>query len=167
MGHGPASVRGLRAVSFWLVIIVAVLVDQATKAAVRARVPEGAHARLIPGVVDLTRVQNTGAAFSVGEGKGLLFVAIALFTVVVCCYLVWTQELPLTLAIALGFVSGGGLGNMIDRLALGAVTDFLSLSFVSFPVFNVADVFVTLGVGCALVGWWVWDVRRARQDERG
>ena len=63
-------------------------------------------------------------------------------------------------------VAGGGLGNMIDRIMNGSVTDFLSFAFIDFPVFNVADMFVTVGIAYTLVAYWLFDSKREREQER-
>lgn len=143
------------------VALAAVVLDQATKAWARAALA-GGPAPLVPGVMDLVLVKNTGAAFSMGEGKQWLFVLLALVIVVGCvAWVAREREMPLPLACALGAVVGGGVGNLIDRVVAGEVTDFFATTFISFPVFNVADVFVTCGVVLVLVLWWRWDSSRA------
>lgn len=156
--------RGTRVFTYWSVVVLGVLVDQAVKAAVRATLPVGLRAPLIPGVIELFHVENSGAAFSLGQGAGMLFVGFALAVLFGVLYVVGRFELPLPLVISLSTVSAGGVGNMIDRIASGTVTDYLNATFVSFPVFNVADIFVTCGVGVSLVLYFVWETRRA--DER-
>ena len=146
------SRRGMGVVMFWFTAIVVVVLDQATKVAVRHLMPLGSPSRvLIPGVLDLYRVENTGAAFSIGEGATWLFVICAMVAFAVACILVWSNDLPYPLVLSLGCVAGGGAGNMIDRLAMGSVTDFLATSFMDFPVFNVADIFVTCGVAVSML----------------
>ncbi len=148
---------------FALVAVAVVALDQASKAAARAALVPGEPVTLIPGVMDLSLVYNTGAAFSLGEGAGPFFVlvaaAIALFGTWVALRRV---DVPTSLALVLAAVAGGGVGNAIDRVALGAVTDFFATTFVDFAVFNVADIFVTCGVFVALVLWWRWDAARER-----
>ncbi len=95
----------------------------------------------------------------------MVFVAIAALVVVGAFLLVWKQDLPMPLVVSIACVAGGGVGNMIDRLAAGYVTDFLATTFIDFPVFNVADIFVTVGVVASLVGYNIWDSRR--QKARG
>jgi signal peptidase II len=148
--------------AYWFVVVLGVLVDQAVKAAVRATLAVGERAPLLPGVVELYRVENTGAAFSMGRGAGLLFVVVALAVVAVSLFLVWHESFPMPLVITVSAVAAGGLGNMLDRLASGSVTDFIATTFVSFPVFNVADILVTCGVFLSLVGYFVWGSRRSR-----
>ena len=90
----------------------------------------------------------------------MAFVVVALVVVAGAVALAWREPLPAWLSALLGCVVGGGVGNMVDRIAAGSVTDFLATTFMDFPVFNVADIFVTCGIAASLVGYWWWDSRR-------
>ena len=150
---------------FALVATAVVVLDQVSKAAVRATLVPGEAVTLIPGVMDLSLIYNTGAAFSLGEGAGMLFVAIAAAMCAGGVYVAWRRtDVPLPLLLTVAAVVGGGIGNAIDRVALGAVTDFFKTTFVDFAIFNVADIFVTFGVPIALILWWRWDVARERAE---
>lgn len=139
-----------------------VALDQLVKVWARASLVLGSPVTLIPHVMDLSLVYNTGAAFSMGEGKGLLFVLIAVAIAAGCAVLAYKEDtLPLPLAATLGCVAGGGIGNAIDRVVAGRVTDFFATTFMNFAVFNVADIFITCGVLVAFVLWCRWD--RARE----
>ncbi|MBR3326838.1 MAG: signal peptidase II [Atopobiaceae bacterium] len=152
--------RGIRIVIFWLTVILVVAVDQATKAAMLVKLQDGPKP-FIPGVLDLVLVHNTGAAFSFGEGGGIFFVLVALVFLVGSVFVVWNEpDLPVSLVIPIGLVAGGGTGNMIDRLMEGSVIDFLSTSFMNFPVFNVADICVTVGIALVIIGYLRWDRMR-------
>ena len=158
------SRRAGRLATFLTVASLVVIVDQATKAVVRHLAPLGTAARtLIPGVLDLYHVENSGAAFSIGEGAGLLFALLAFAVFIGASIWIWREALPIHLVVYIAFVAGGGIGNMVDRIAAGSVTDFLAATFIDFPIFNVADIFVTCGVFLTLVGYTVWDTRRQRQ----
>ena len=159
------SARVRRLVLFALVAAAVVALDQASKAAVRATLVPGEAVTLIPGVMDLSLIYNTGAAFSLGEGAGMLFVAIAAAMCAGGVYVAWLRtDVPLPLLLTVAAVVGGGIGNAIDRVALGAVTDFFKTTFMNFAIFNVADIFVTCGVPIALILWWRWDVARERTE---
>lgn len=124
-----------------------VAVDQITKALVVQWIPLHGHAELIPGLVGLTYVKNDGAAFSMLEGQQWLF---ALIFLLFLAALIWEfsgKRLPFTNSErwAIVAVFAGGLGNMIDRIRLGYVVDMIATEFISFPVFNVADCFITCG----------------------
>ena len=156
--------RRTRITLFLAMAAVAVILDQIVKAWVRSALPKtGDTAPFIPGVLRLLHVENTGAAFSMGEGKGFFFVAIAVAIFILALLAVGKEELSVPFALALGAVAGGGIGNMIDRLVQGSVTDFFATQFMDFPVFNVADIFVTLGVICVLICL----IREGGEDRRG
>ena len=124
-----------------------VAADQFTKYLTVANIALYQDVPFIPGLLQLTYVQNTGAAFSSFEGQQWLFALIfALFTLMI----LWESRKN-----SMGFttfewwciaaVYGGGLGNMIDRVRMGYVVDMIETTFVEFPVFNVADCFITCG----------------------
>ena len=124
-----------------------VAADQFTKYLTVANIALYEDVPFIPGLLQLTYVQNTGAAFSSFEGQQWLFAIIfAVFTIGV----IWEFRKNTT-----GFtpferwgivaIYGGGLGNMIDRVRLGYVVDMIETTFITFPVFNVADCFITCG----------------------
>ena len=137
---------------FWVVCVLAVLVDQVTKAAVRASLVSGKPQEFIPGVLDLSFVKNTGAAFSLGEGAGPVFIVFAAVVLAFGIWLVWSHDgLPMPLVVSVACVCGGGVGNMIERMIFGYVTDFFATSFIDFPVFNVADIFVTVGIAVSVI----------------
>ena len=101
----------------------------------------------IPGLLQLTYVQNTGAAFSSFEGQQWLFALIfAVFTgLIVREYRKNSMGFTGFERWCIAAVYGGGLGNMIDRIRMGYVVDMIETTFVEFPVFNVADCFITCG----------------------
>lgn len=129
-----------------------VLIDQATKHWVRQALPVGGSRPLIPGVVHLTHVQNTGAAFGLLRGYTPLLIAVALLAVGLAFF--YRKELaggrP---AFRAGYAMGlaGAIGNLVDRVFLGRVTDFIDLRV--WPIFNLADTSIVLGA--ILVGWGI------------
>ena len=136
---------------------VACALDQVTKLWVRTSIPEGTAVPFIPGVMELFHVSNTGAAFSVGSGNALFFVALtAVVIAALVGFVVREKNLPLPLIALLGGVAGGGIGNAIDRVLF----DFFATTFVNFAVFNVADIFVTCGILIVFVYWIIWDKKQ-------
>ena len=121
--------------------------DQVTKYLVLVHIPLHAQVEFIPKVLGLTYVQNFGAAFSSFQGMQWLFALIfVIFTVAV----VWEyrkKAMPFTAfdRWCIAAIYGGGLGNMIDRVRFGYVVDMIETQFMDFPVFNVADCFITCG----------------------
>ena len=132
------------------VVVAAVLiVDQLTKQLVRGSIALGESRHLLPGIT-LVRAQNSGIAFSLftGSEAGVIVVAVLVLTAVLTYFAFHREQRWMWLAC--GLIVGGALGNLIDRLRLGMVTDFIKLP--DWPAFNVADASITIGV-LALV--WV------------
>ena len=124
-----------------------VALDQWTKFLVVDQIPLHGHVDAIPGLFHLTYVQNTGAAFSLFEGMQWLFALIFILFTALILWDYFKKSMPFSqferwMIVA---VYGGGLGNMIDRLRLGYVVDMIRVDFMEFPVFNVADCFITCG----------------------
>ena len=130
-----------------------VAADQITKYLTVANISLYADVPFIPGLLQLTYVRNTGAAFSSFEGQQWLF---ALVFVVFTGLILWEyfkKPMPFTALErwCIAAVYGGGLGNMIDRIRMGYVVDMIETTFIEFPVFNVADCFITCGCILMLV----------------
>ena len=131
------------------IIFAAVIValDQVTKYLTVANIALYENIPFIPGLLSLTYVRNTGAAWSSFRGQLWLFALVfVLFTALV----VWEyfkKPLPFTVLERwlIAAIYGGGLGNMIDRIRLGYVIDMIKTDFIDFPVFNIADCFITCG----------------------
>jgi len=124
-----------------------VAADQITKAMVLTHIPLHEQVAVLPGVVGLTYVRNYGAAFSSFQGMQWLF---GLIFLVFTALIIWEyrkKSMPFTKfeRWCIAAVYGGGLGNMIDRLRFGYVVDMIETEFIEFPVFNVADCFITCG----------------------
>ena len=129
---------------FALIIAAA---DQITKFFVVANIPLYADVPFIPGIIQLTYVKNTGAAFSALSGMRWLFIAIFAVLTLLLLWEYFKKPLPFTKLErwCLAAVYGGGLGNVIDRIRLGYVVDMIETQFMEFPFFNVADCFITCG----------------------
>ena len=136
-----------------IMAVCIVVADQVTKFITVANIPLLGNVPAIDGVFHFTFVQNTGAAFSSFEGMQWLFALIfTLFTAGV----IWefaTRRMGFTTLErwCIAAVWAGGLGNMIDRVRLGYVVDMICTDFITFPVFNVADIFITCGCILLLV----------------
>jgi signal peptidase II len=125
------------------VMVVVVVLDQATKAAVRSGIAQGESDGVFPGV-ELVHVRNEGVAFSRFSGGGtIVTIIVAAALVALVAYFATHLNKPLVW-LPTGMLLGGALGNIIDRVRYGAVTDFIKLP--AWPAFNVADVSITLGV---------------------
>lgn len=152
-----------------LIGLFAILLDQWTKRAVEMRIPLYSSVSPFPALEEtypllgqffqLTHTQNTGAAFGILQNGGAIFTVVAVIVVVVILFYNW--QIPagqLLLRTALGLQLGGALGNLIDRLRQGYVTDFFNLDFrvfvdiegleqiLNWPIFNIADMSIVGGV---------------------
>ena len=130
---------------------LAVVLDQWTKALTVANIALFEDVPFWDGLFHFTYVQNTGAAFSSFEGQQWLFAVIFGAFTILFAWELWKNHMgfkPLE-RWSLVAVWAGGLGNMIDRVRLGYVIDMIEVEFIRFPVFNVADCFITCG--CVLL----------------
>ncbi len=145
--------------AFYLIFGVVVL-DQFTKFFVRLYMNVGESVTFIPGVMNLTYVENDGAAFGMLDDARWVFIVVSCAAII---GIIWFlrrhgKRHPL-LTVSLSFIAGGGIGNMIDRFFVTdangthVVTDFFETAFVDFAVFNVADSFIN--VGAVLLGVYV------------
>ena len=133
--------------SYFLVTAGVVVLDQISKYLTVRFIPLYEHIAVLPGVVGLTYVRNTGAAFSSFEGMRWLFVLLFLVFTGALLWEYFKKPMPFTRfeRFCIAAIYGGGLGNFIDRLRLGYVVDMVETLFMDFPVFNVADCFITCG----------------------
>ena len=107
---------------------------------------------ILQDALHLTYVENRGAAFGMlADSRWVFMVVSAVSIVALSVYLIRKKPKSRLLCLSLAFVIGGGIGNMIDRLANGRVTDMICLDFINFPVFNVADCFITVGCFALIV----------------
>ena len=144
----------LRALVSLAIIVLVVLLDQCSKIFVLNNVGLGNSTPLFPGIVGLTAVQNTGGAFSILKNYPLVFKLIGLVNLVVFSYIIFCPTVKLNDFVKVGgaLVFGGTIGNLTDRFFRSGVVDFIDLQFFDFAIFNLADVFVDIGVVLILVG---------------
>ena len=140
-------------ISVIVTVLLSVAADQLTKlAAVRLLKPGSVTA--LPGVLDFTYVENRGAAFGILADHRWVFLVLSVAAIAaIFAYIIISKPRSRLLLISLGLIAGGGIGNMIDRVRLGYVVDFIDVTFVKFYVFNIADSCVC--VGCALLILWM------------
>ena len=136
-----------------------VAADQFTKYLTVAHIALGERVPFIPGLIRFTYVRNTGAAFSSFQGQQWLF---ALIFVIFTGLVIWEyrkKAMPFSKLErwCIAAIYGGGLGNMIDRVRLGYVVDMIGPEFISFPVFNVADCFITCGCILLMVSLFLFN----------
>lgn len=133
--------------AYWLIAIILLIIDQVTKWLVRANYEPGETSVVIPGVFEFVRVGNEGAAFGMLPGRQIVFILTSIAFLVGVAF-VWYRYRPKAWPVVTGLalVSTGAVGNLIDRVLIGSVTDFIYFKPIDFPVFNVADICITVGV---------------------
>ena len=145
------SKKGYSLLSGFLGVILLTVVDQFTKYLAFTRLRGQENWILIPGVFELEYVENRGAAFGMLQEKQLFFFLIAVLVLAGVLYMLWRMpdgKHYRPLAVCLMLIASGAVGNMIDRITQSYVVDFLYFSLINFPIFNVADCYVT----CSAVG---------------
>ncbi len=140
-------------VFFWCAALGGLLLDRLTKDWVMATFALKESWPLWPGVFHLTYVENPGAAFSLfsRDGGWLRWLSLGV-SFALGAWALFGPRMNRWEQWGYGFVFAGALGNGIDRFAAGRVVDFLDFRLINFPVFNVADVFISVGAGCLILG---------------
>jgi len=156
---------------FWLATVLVVPLDQAAKAWIRNALPLGGELPVWPGWLHFTHALNHGAAWGVLSGQRWLLLVVTVAVIGFIAMLareVWARGR--VAATALGLILGGALGNMIDRIGSGPVTDFIDLDtplrfLQTFPIFNIADTALTVGVTLLILQWLFEQVNSTRKSE--
>ncbi len=130
----------------YVIVAFLIILDQAVKFMVRECMYVGESRTIIENIFSITYVQNRGAAFSLLSGRGLILTALPFIAVITAVwYMEKHKKAHWTMFSALSLIIAGGLGNLIDRVFNGYVTDMFD--FQVWPVFNVADIAICLGCG--------------------
>ena len=153
--------------NLWIIVCFITALDQATKACIR-KMPLGVVFFELPGVFALTNSVNTGAAFSLFSKKTLLLAVVsAALLVFIYQYVCRNMNLTGIAWSALACLLGGGVGNLIDRVFFTGVTDFIELRFMSFPIFNLADIAITGSVAVLLLLLLTNTLEKTSEEEHG
>ncbi|MHB1611738.1 MAG: signal peptidase II [Sulfobacillus sp.] len=145
---------------FWIALAT-VAADRVLKIWVAATMVPGQSITVIPGVLWITYVLNSGAAFSLLRHSTGLFIAVAVVLLAGVAYVAWKHvQLPRRTIWGLGLLAGGSAGNLWDRVVTGRVIDYLHFRF--WAVFNLADASIVIGMG--LLVWEYWNRQEANQN---
>lgn len=130
----------------WIIALLVLIADQLSKLYTAQVLSKGALV-LIPGVLELTYLKNTGAAWGMFQGARIPFILLTVAFLVLCLWFYKKKRVVLTKLsrIILLLIFSGALGNLIDRVVLGYVRDMIYFSLINFPVFNVADSAIVIG----------------------
>jgi len=137
---------------FYFIAACVFIADHAVKRLVSTNMKIGQEILLIPGVLGLASVRNSGAAFGILQGQLLFFiVATTVILAGIVFYLPKARLEGKMVSYGLALIMGGALGNFIDRIFKGEVVDMIQVHFLDFPVFNIADSFLCLGVALVMI----------------
>lgn len=154
-------------VVYFLISALLVGLDQWSKYLTVQNISLGETKEFIPGFLSLTHLRNTGAAWSLLEGKMIFFYVITVIVSVVIIYLlIKNYKKSIWYSVGLSFVLAGAIGNFIDRVRLGYVVDMLQTDFINFPIFNVADSTLVVGVICIFI-YLILDEKAAKEGKNG
>ncbi len=130
----------------FVIMCILIVVDQYTKALAVVTLKDKPAIPIIPGVLEFNYLENRGAAFGMMQNQKIFFIFVAV--IILSCIIYILVKTPpekkyVIIHILLVFIAAGAVGNMIDRLSLNYVVDFIYIKAINFPVFNVADIYVT------------------------
>ncbi len=149
----------------WCVIAVLIVgIDQLSKWLIVKNIPLGEGFTVIPNIIDFTYVKNTGAAFSIlSDATWILsFISIA-FCIGIAIWFFLKKPKNKLLCVCICMLFAGALGNAIDRIMLGYVVDFIETTFISFPVFNIADISITVGAVLLMIYEMFFDKEESKK----
>lgn len=151
----------------WFILMaLIVFVDQLTKYLTVFYLKPVDTVPLIQDVLHLTYVENRGAAFGMLSENRWVFMTVSIVAILLLVvYLIWKKPKDKWVCLSLSFIIGGGIGNMIDRVALGYVVDMIDFRLIHFAVFNVADSFVCVGAGILMVWLIVTGFREYKAEK--
>jgi len=136
-----------------LITLFIIIIDQFTKLLIIKKFNINETLPIINNIFHLTYIQNTGAGFGILKGFNILLILISIVVVIIIIYYIKNiKENEKILQILLAFVLAGTIGNLIDRIRLNYVIDFLD--FRIWPVFNIADSFITIGIIGLIIYFW-------------
>ena len=151
-----------------LSIFVLAAIDQLTKWLAVVHLSESPARVLIPGLVELTYHENPGAAWGMLQNHRWVFMLTSTVAIIaIMLYLAKNRKnLHVLSVISFTLIVAGGIGNMIDRVLVGYVVDFINFLFIEFPVFNFADMCVTVGATLMIVWLLFVDLPSAAREEK-
>ena len=134
-------------------VLLMIYADRLTKWLATVNLKNGAGVSIIPRVLELTYTENTGAAWGMLKNHRWVFLVVSTAAIIclICFLAVNIRKCGKLMTFSLCLIIAGGIGNMIDRVLLGYVVDFIYVSAIDFPVFNFADICITVGAGLLLL----------------
>lgn len=153
-----------------VILVLLIAIDQITKLLVAGNIALGDTLFTLSvgdfKLASITHVRNDGAAWSILSGKTVLLIVIAVVAVAVAFYVIIKGKIKSRFGvISLIAVISGGVGNLIDRIRLGEVIDFIRFDFIDFPIFNFADVCVVIGAICFCIWIIFGDIKKKKEEK--
>lgn len=150
------------------IIALGIAADQITKLIAAKNLKGAVSFPLINGVLQFTYVENTGAAFGMMKNARWLFMTVSIVAILaMAAYLFLGEAKSRLYTSSIAIIISGGIGNMIDRIALGYVVDFIDFCLIDFAVFNVADSLVCIGAGLLILALVLDVIRESREKKNG
>ena len=147
----------------YLTSVIVLLIDQIVKLLIKTNMNLNEEISIIPNFFSIQYLKNTGAAFSILENQTILIAITSIICIsVIIYYLKKEENLTTAMYLSFGLVLGGILGNLIDRIVYQGVIDFLSFQIFNynFPVFNIADIGITIGVLLLIIIYISRDIKK-------
>lgn len=158
----------LKLLIFSLVGIGVIVFDQITKLICMKNMELEESVAVIPGALNFTYIRNEGAAFgSLSNARWIFMIASVVMIMAIIGYVIYDKSLTKAMTVTLAMIAGGGVGNMIDRIAYGYVVDFIDVKLFSFWkwIFNVADSFVCVGAALLLVLFLAYEIKNKKEKK--
>ena len=144
----------IKFILFFVISAIAVFIDRYTKMLAVANLKGRPSYVLIKGVLEFLYSENRGAAFSILQGKQWFFYIVTLLVLLVIYYIIYKlpfEKKYMPLFYILCFIFAGALGNFIDRVMYAYVVDFIYISLINFPIFNMADIYISIATTVLIV----------------
>lgn len=151
------------------IMFVVAALDQWTKALIRDRLALIGVSEVIKGFLEFSYSENTGAAFGTFQGRNVIFIAIGILAIFFISYIYFNMRESIWNKISFGLILGGALGNLIDRIAFGFVTDFIRIRVTQsiwWPNFNIADAGITVGAIMFIVYKFIESYKAKNPEEQ-
>jgi signal peptidase II len=145
------KVLGIKNRRFWIAASLGLILDRVTKLWILHTFTLQQSVSVIPGVLNWTYVVNTGAAFSLFSGAIWLRWLSLIVSLGLAIWAIWGPKFTRWEQVGYGLILSGAFGNGIDRFVFGHVIDFIDIKLINFAIFNVADMFINVGIVCLLI----------------
>ena len=150
---------------YFILAFLIVLADQSSKYLITLQFSQGGQLDLIPNILRITYTTNSGGAFSMFSDHTLVLSIVSAVVCIALIVLMITLKKASFIRMSLSFILGGAIGNLIDRFVMGYVVDMFEPLFINFAVFNVADIFITIGAILFVIGVIFFWPKKAGKEE--